>query len=330
MKVAWPVEIAGTGTGLPKQVVTNADFEKRLDTSHEWIVQRTGICERRFAGADDSTLSMALTASRGAIADAGLEPKDIDLILCATITPEHPLPTTSCELQGALGCRQIPAIDQVCACSGFVWGVITAAQYIMGGLVNNVLVVGAETMSRITDPEDRSTVVLFGDAAGAAIVRRATSPERSILAARMGADGSDPEILWIPAGGSKLPASPKTLAERLGYVRMNGREVFKFAVSKMIHLLEETLADAGVAVDDISLVVPHQSNRRIIESACSKLHLDASKVIVNIDRYGNTSAASIAVALHEARQQGRVKPGDLVMLLAFGAGLTWGSLLLRA
>lgn len=329
MRVAWPVEIIGTGIGLPVGIVTNADFERRIDTSNDWIVQRTGICERRVANAQESTLSMATAASQAAIADAGLTPRDIDLIIVSTITPEHVLPTTSCELQGVLGCRQIPAFDHVSACTGFVWGFITAAQYIMGGLVNNVLVVGAETMSRITDIEDRSTVVLFGDAAGAAIVRRSTSPERGAIAAQMGSDGSNPQVLWIPAGGAKEPASARSVGERLHYVRMNGREVFKFAVSKMIHLLEATLADAGLTVNDLDLVVPHQSNRRIIESACSKLHLDVGKVVVNIDRFGNTSAASIPVALHEARQAGRLKPGDLVLFMAFGAGLTWGSLLLR-
>jgi 3-oxoacyl-[acyl-carrier-protein] synthase-3 len=330
MKVFWPVEIAGTGVCLPRRIVTNADLERRLDTSDEWIQQRTGIRERRWAsGPDERTLALATGASRQALESAGLSPAEIDLIVCGTITPEHLLPSTACELQGVLGCRPIPAFDQVSACTGFVWGLITASQYVVSGMANRALVVGAETLTNITDLEDRNTAVLFGDAAGAAVIRRATRPDQGIVAVRMGSDGSHPEVLYIPAGGVRNPTTPQTLAERQGFMRMNGREVFKFAVQKMQLLLEETLADVGIGPDQLALVVPHQSNRRIIESACEKLKLDMGKVVVNIDRFGNTSAASVPVALHEARTAGRIQPGQYVLLLAFGAGLTWGAVLLR-
>ena len=329
MKVDWPVEIAGTGMSVPENVVTNHDFARRLDTNDEWIVQRTGIRERRIATADQTTITFGAAAGKAALADAGLNPADIDLLICNTITPEHTLPTTSCELQAAIGLRHVPAFDQVSACTGFVWGVVTAANYIVGGTIDRALVIGVEVMSRITDMDDRGTAILFGDAAGAAVVRRATKPGREILAVRMGADGGQGMAIWIPAGGVKEPASVRTVNERLHYVRMNGREVYKFAVSKMQQLVEETLSDAGVKLADIALVVPHQSNQRIIESACEKLHIPAGKVVINIDRYGNTSAASVPIALHEARGAGRIKSGDLVLIVAFGAGLTWGSILLR-
>jgi 3-oxoacyl-[acyl-carrier-protein] synthase-3 len=329
MKLAWAVEIAGTGLSVPEQVLTNDDLSRRLDTSDEWIVQRTGIRERRILPPDEATLSMAIKAGRAALADADLTPQDIDLIVCATITPDRPLPSTACELQAALGCRWIPAFDLSAACSGFVWGLVTAAQYIVTGLAQNVLLVGSESLTRITDMEDRATCVLFGDGAGAAVLRPSRDPERRILAVRQGADGARGELIMIPAGGARLPASERTVAERLHYMRMRGREVYKFAVTQMCAIIEETASDAAVPVAEVALIVPHQSNLRIIESAVTKAGIRLDKVFVNIDRYGNTSAASVGIALHEARQAGRIKPGDLVMLVAFGAGLTWGSVLLR-
>lgn len=329
MKVNWAIEIAGFGASLPVTTVTNDDFAKRLDTNDEWIAQRTGIRARRVAKPGETTLTLAAAASREAISGAGITPTDIDLVINATITPDHVLPSTSCQLQDALGCRHVPSFDLVAACSGYVYGLVTAAQYIQCGMAKNVLVVGAECLTRMTDMEDRTTAVLFGDGAAATVVRPSADPNRGILAARMGADGSGGQMIWVPAGGAAEPASQKTLNERLHYIRMKGRDVYKFAVTQMQQLIEETLADVGMSVNDINLYVPHQSNLRIIESACDKLGIPLEKVIVNIDKYGNTSAASVPLALYDAQRAGRLKRGDLVLLIAFGAGLTWASALMR-
>lgn len=329
MKVAWPVEIAGTGAYTPQRIVTNDELSGVMDTSDEWIVQRTGIRERRWAAPDESTLAMATHASQAALADAGITPQDVDLIVVGTITPEHVLPSTACLLQAALGCRWIPAYDSSAACSGYVWAMIQATQFVLNGMAHNVLVVGVEKLTTITDLQDRATGVLFGDAAAAAVLRPATDPQRGVLATRWGADGERGRLIIVPAGGAKLPASATTVAERLHYMQMQGREVYKFAVTQMQAIINETCDDAGVKVSDLALVVPHQSNLRIIESACERAGVPMEKVLVNIDRYGNTSAASVAVAFHEARVSGRYQPGDLVMLVAFGAGLTWGSFLMR-
>jgi len=329
MKVRWPVEVAGTGASVPARVVTNEEFTRHLDTSDEWIRQRTGIRERRIAGPGESTLTLSVAASRQALADAGIGPEEIDLIVHATVTPEHPLPATACELQAALGCRWIPAFDIGAACSGFVYALVDAAQYLTSGLARSALVVGSEALTRITDMEDRSTAVLFGDGAGAAILRPSTDPQRGIITARLGADGGRARSVWVPAGGAAEPASIRTVSERLHYMKMEGRAIYKFAVTMMHALVRETVDEVGIRLDDLALVIPHQSNLRIIESAAERLGLPMDKVAINIDRYGNTSAASIAMAFHEARQTGRIKAGDLVLLVAFGAGLTWGSLLMR-
>ncbi len=329
MKAKWPVEIAGTGAHVPARVVTNEDFTKHLDTSDEWIVQRTGIRERRIASPGESTLTLSVGASRQALASAGLRPDQIDLIVHATVTPDHQLPATACELQAALGCGWIPAFDIVAACSGFVYALVDAAQYLASGMARNALVVGSETLTRITDMEDRGTAVLFGDGAGAAVLRSSPDPERGIIAAKLGADGGRANAVWVPGGGSAEPASIRTVNERLHYMKMKGREIYKFAVTMMHSLVQDTLDDVGITLDDVALVIPHQSNLRIIESAAQRLGLSMDKVAINIDRYGNTSAASIAMALHEACATRRAQPGDLVMLVGFGAGLTWGSALIR-
>jgi 3-oxoacyl-[acyl-carrier-protein] synthase III len=329
MKLAWPLQFAGTGISLPRQVVTNDDLAQRVETSNDWIVQRTGIRQRHIAADDESTLSLATAASQAALADAGLRPEDIDLIIVPTISPEHPLPATACELQAALGCGLIPAFDLQAACSGFVWGLISAGQFIETGLARNILLVGAETLSRITDWEDRATCVLFGDGAAAAVLTPSSNPEQGILAARMGADGARGKAIWVPGGGSAEPTSQKTVDERLHFMKMQGREVYKFAVQRMQQIIRETADDAGVALADIKAVIPHQSNARIIESARDKLGLAPEQVIINIDRFGNTSAASVPIAFHELRTAGKLQPGDLVMMVAFGAGLTWGSVLAR-
>lgn len=329
MKLGWPVEIAGTGACLPVRVVPNDELAQCMDTSHDWIVQRTGIHERRWAAPGQSTLDMAAAASRDALGDAGLTPQDVDLIVLATVSPELTLPSTACLLQAELGCRLIPSYDVSAACSGYVYAAMQGAQYIVNGLARNVLVVGAEKLTAITDMQDRATAILFGDGAGAMVLRGATSPRRQILAGQVGADGYRGMMIHIPAGGARLPASAQTVAERLHFMRMQGREVYKFAVTQMQAVIEQTCQEAGVPVSDLALVVPHQSNLRIIESAAERAGVPMDRVLVNIQHYGNISAASVAIALHEARKTGRAKSGELVMLVAFGAGLTWGSLLWR-
>jgi 3-oxoacyl-[acyl-carrier-protein] synthase-3 len=329
MKVHWAVEVAGTGLHVPRGVVTNADFAQRLDTSNEWILQRTGIRERRIADPDESTLTMAAAASREALQAAALTPQDLDLIICATITPDYQLPSTACLLQAELGCGWIPAFDLSAACSGFVWAMIAGAQYVHAGLARTVLVVGSETLTRITDMEDRGTAVLFGDGAGAAILRASTDARREILAVQQGADGARGMLIAIPGGGARHPASTRTVAERMHYMKMQGREVYKFAVTQMHQVIHSTAQEAGISLDDVKLIIPHQSNLRIIESACAKAGFPLDRVVINIDRFGNTSSASVGIGFHEARRDGRIAAGDLVMLVAFGAGLTWGSMLLR-
>lgn len=329
MKLDWPIEIAGTGSYLPDRVITNDDLAARLDTSDEWIVQRTGIRARRYAAEQESTLALATRAAQLAIERSGLTPSEVDLIIVGTATPEHTLPSTACELQAALRCGWIPAFDVSAACSGFLFGFITAAQYLASGMAKNALVVGAETLSRITDQEDRSVVILMGDGAGAAVLRRTDGDGGRLLAARFGADGARSRAIWIPAGGAAEPASTRTVNERLHYMRMNGREVYKFAISQMCTEVQSALDEAGITIDQLKLLVPHQSNQRIIEAACQKLGLSIERVMINIDRYGNTSAASVPVALDEAFRAGRLRSGDHVMMVAFGAGLTWASTLLR-
>ncbi len=329
MRLSWPVEIAGSGMSVPEQSVTNYDFAQRMDTSDEWIVQRTGIRARRMSAPGSATLRLAQEAAQRAMQAAGISPADIDVIVNATITPEHPLPSTACELQHALGCRCIPAFDLAAACSGFVYGLVCGAQFLMSGLARHVLVIGVDCMTRMADLDDRATAVLFGDGAGAVVLRRADDAGRGILAARLGADGSGAPLIWVPAGGSAEPASIRTVNEKLHHMRMRGREVYKFAITQMQEVMQQTLDDAGAAISDLAMLVPHQSNLRIIEAACAKLEFPLDKVWINIDRFGNTSAASVPMALHEARASGRLRPGSLVLLVAFGAGLTWGSVLLR-
>lgn len=329
MKPRWAVEIAGAGAYAPERVVTNDDFARRLDTSDEWIVQRTGIRERRIVGQDEDTLTMSVAAARNALEDAGMTADDIDLIVQATVTPAHTLPSTACELQAALGCRWIPAFDLAAACSGYVYGLVNAAQFIESGMAKNVLMLATESLTRITDMEDRGTAVLFGDGSGGVILRASADPNKGILAAKLGADGARAKAIWIPGGGSAEPSSITTVNERLHYMKMDGRAIYKFAVSMMHSLCQETADEAGVSLDDIALVIPHQSNLRIIESAMKRLDFPMDRVSINIDRFGNTSGASIGLAFEEARRTGRIKEGDLVMMLAFGAGLTWGSVLMR-
>ncbi|MBI4579799.1 MAG: ketoacyl-ACP synthase III [Planctomycetes bacterium] len=324
-----PMMIRGMGSALPSRIMTNADFEKTLDTSDEWIRTRSGIRERRIASDGENTLTLAVAAARGALANAGLTATDLDLIVLATCTPAYPIPATACFVQHELGCRPIPACDVAAACSGLVYALVAASCLMHAGGCRTVLVVGAETMSAFTDFEDRATCVLLGDGAAAAVITPADNPVSGLYDQCLGADGSGAKLIWVPAGGAAEPASTKTVNERLHFMKMKGREVYKFAVTKMREVLAEAIERAGISMADVKLVIPHQSNLRIIESAAERLGLPPEKVAVNIDRYGNTSAASIPLALEEAWRTGRVSRGDWVLLAGFGGGLTWGTALLR-
>jgi len=325
------VQIRGTGRALPERVLTNQHFVERLDTTDAWIRERTGILERRVVGPGESTATLATDAARDALKDAGLSPADIDMIVVSTITPECLFPSTACYVQQMLGAPPIPAFDLAAACSGFIYGLMTSAFMLQGGFYRNILLIGAETMSRITDYEDRNTCILFGD--GAAAVVLSATPDASgpaILHHQLHAQGSHGVVtLTVPAGGSRLPTSRMTLDERLHYVKMQGREVYKLAVKRNLELIDSTLQDMGISPEELTLVIPHQSNLRIIESARQRLGLPPERMFTNIQKYGNTSAASIPLGLDECRKAGRIKSGDLVLLVAFGAGLTWGSALLR-
>jgi 3-oxoacyl-[acyl-carrier-protein] synthase-3 len=320
--------IRGTGSAVPARVVPNAEFEKTLDTSDEWISSRTGIRERRFAGPDETSATLGLAAARQALTAANLEATDLDLIVCATVTPEMMFPSTACCLQAALGCRPIGAFDLLAACSGFVYSLAVGSQFIQTGAYRHVLVVGTETLSRIIDFTDRSSCVVFGDGAGAAVLGPTDSPRRGLHYFRLYADGSNPSLLILPGGGSRHPASPQSLAAGLHTVKFKGRELYRFAVCKMQELIQEAMRDCGLTVNDVALLIPHQVNLRIIESAVAHMNFPLDKVMINLDRYGNTSAASVPLALDEALRTGRAKPGDTVILVAFGGGLTWSSAVL--
>ncbi|MBN1490106.1 MAG: ketoacyl-ACP synthase III [Phycisphaerae bacterium] len=323
------ISILGTGRALPDHVLTNADLENRLDTNDEWIRTRTGIQERRIVAAHESTLTLATDAAKDALDDAGLSASDLDLIICATISSEYPFPATACLVQEALGVTEIPAFDLSAACSGFVYGVIQAAHFVHHGTYRHVLVIGAEAMSRFTDYEDRGTCILFGDGAGAAIIGPAQRDGQGIHHTIMGADGSGARMIICPGGGAKEPASRRTVDERMHFLKMRGREVYRFAVTRMQQVIRDAMAAQGLGPEDVAMIVPHQSNLRIIESATEKLGLPPEKVWVNIDRFGNMSGASIPVALDEVMETGRIKPGDWILLAGFGAGLTWASALIR-
>jgi len=321
--------ITGLGSAVPEKVLTNADFEKFLDTSDEWITTRTGIKQRHLVGDGQSTASLATEAARKALNDAGVEPKDLDLIIVATITPEMIFPATACFVQQAIGAVDVPAFDVSAACSGWLYGLAIADQFIRTGMYGRILVVGAESLSRFSDYEDRSSCILFGDAAGAAVLEATQDDGKGILYNVMHADGNGWDYIHVPAGGSREPTSQQTLDARRHYIKMRGRDVYKFAVEKMQWLLADCMEHCGLGPDDVDLVVPHQVNIRIIKSATSKLNFPMEKVYVNIDRYGNTSAASIPLALAEARDAGLIGPDSTLLLVAFGAGLTWAGTVLR-
>lgn len=318
------VGIIGTGYYVPEKILTNFDLEKMVDTNNEWIVERTGISERRIAEADVPTSELAFHAAKNALDNAGVSPEEIDLIIVCTITPDMIIPSVACLLQDRLGAKKAAAFDLSAACSGFVYGASVATQFIKSGVYQKVLVVAAETLSKIVDWSDRNTCVLFGDGAGAAVLG-AVEEGYGILGIELGSDGSGGEFLTVPASGSLHPATAQTIENKLHYIQMNGSEVFKFAIKIMGEAALKALGNAGLTASDIDCLVPHQANIRIIKSAAKRLHMPMDKVIVNVEKYGNTSAASIPIALAEAAQSGRIKKGDIVVVVGFGAGLTWAS-----
>lgn len=322
--------ILGTGSYAPERVLTNDDLAHMVETSDEWIRTRSGIRERRIAAPTEATSDMAVQAGRRAIEDAGLTAAEIDLLVVATITPDTPMPACACLVQRKLGVPTTAAcFDLNAACSGFVYALDTVCAMIGSGRYRKALVIGVEKLSSVIDWQDRTTCVLFGDGAGAAVVGASSEPDRGLIGTRLGAVGDGAELLYISHGGSTAPSTPESIARRDHCIRMKGKEVFKLAVRAMDEAARDILEQHQIRADQISLVIPHQANLRIIEAISQYLELPMDRFFVNVDRYGNTSAASIPIALDEARRAGRIKPGDLTLLVAFGAGLTYGSALLR-
>lgn len=320
-------KIISTARYLPSKVLTNFDLEKKVDTSDEWIRVRTGIRERRIASEKEASSDLGLNAARNALEQAQINPRELDLIIVATITPDMAFPSTACIIQDKLGASNSAAMDVAAACSGFIYALSMAHCFITAGEYSKILIVATETLSKITDWEDRSTCVLLGDGAAAAVLEY--SERETSYHFVLGATGSEGNLLYLPGGGSRNPATHKTVNDKLHFLKMRGNELFKLAVRLLVNAAERVINKAKVAPKDIDLFIPHQANIRIIEACAKRLHVPMEKVYVNVDRYGNTSAASIPIALDEAVKEGRVKPGDLLLLDAFGGGLTWGACLFR-
>jgi 3-oxoacyl-[acyl-carrier-protein] synthase-3 len=321
------VTITGIGCYAPERVMTNDELARIVDTSDEWIVERTGIRERRVARPDEALSDLALPAAKDALAQAGVDPATVDLLVVATVTPDMLFPSTGAILADQLGAKDAAAYDLSAGCTGFVYAVAQAHGMVAAGLAERALVVGGDVLSKIVDWEDRSTCVLFGDGAGAVVMERAN--EGGFIGFELGADGSGGSQLYMPGGGSRAPASAETVAARQHYAKMNGREVFKFATRVLVDSAAKVLVQSGVPVDDVDLYVPHQANVRIIDHARKKLGIPEERTVVNVDRYGNTSSGSIPLALAEAEADGRLGSGDIVLMTGMGAGLTWGSALIE-
>lgn len=320
--------ISGIGISIPEKKLTNSDLEKMVETSDEWIRTRSGIVERRIASSDTSTSDLGFQAALNAIKSANKRPEEIDLVIAATATPDMPFPATACLIQDKIGALNAGAFDLEAGCSGFIYALCVGSQFISTGIYKNVLVVGCDTLSKITNWEDRSTCVLFGDGAGA-VVLEGIENESGLLSFCLGSRGSGGELLKVPAGGSRTPASEKTVKEKQHYIQMSGNEVFKFAVKIMEEASLEAINKAGLKIEDVNCFIPHQANLRIIDAAGKRLGIDKERIFVNVERYGNTSCASIPIALYEACQAGRIKKDDIVVLVGFGAGLTWASAVLK-
>jgi 3-oxoacyl-[acyl-carrier-protein] synthase-3 len=320
--------IAGTGSSVPDRRLTNDDLSKMVETSDEWITQRTGIKERRIAGAGETTATLGTAAARRAIESAGLEPKDIELIVVATITPEMVFPSTACFIGAELDIPGVPAFDMMAACSGFIYALATGANFVRAGQYKNVLVVGAETLSRIVNYKDRNSCILFGDGAGAVVLRRSDDPKRGLIYSTLHADGTGGDVMKCMPG-SRHPVCADLVSQEQQFIQLRGREVYKFAVNKFEELIDTAMRACELTKEQVKFIVPHQVNQRIIDSAMEKLGMPPTQAHVNISKYGNTSAASIPLALDEAWRAGKIQPGDVIIFVAFGGGLTWANAVVR-
>ena len=321
--------IVGTGSYAPEKVLTNKDLEKFVETNDQWIVERTGIRERHVVADGEATSDLALRASEKALADAKLDPKDVEAIIVGTITPDYPFPAVAAMLQGKLGNKKAFAFDVSAACAGSIYALSIADRYVASGAVKNALVVGADALTRITDWTDRNTAILFGDGAGAMVLKPTDDPRRGILTTRLHADGSHVGILYQPGGGSLDPISEKVVKERTHFVKMNGREVFKLAVRALEESCREVLAEEKLSPGDVKYVIAHQANKRILDATLDRLEIPATKCWMNLEKYGNTSAASVPMTLDEANRAGWFSPGDLILMMGIGGGLAWGASVVR-
>jgi 3-oxoacyl-[acyl-carrier-protein] synthase-3 len=323
------VRILGTGSYVPPKIITNEDLEKLVDTSDDWITARTGIKERHIVEDGIAASDLALVAANEALDDCGMTVADMDQIIVATVTPDRLFPSTACTLQEKLGVKGNAAMDLSAACSGFVYGLATAGGMISSGVLDHVLLIGVETLSKLVNWKERETCVLFGDGAGAAVLGPSDDDTRGLLSVRMASDGGSGSLLELPAGGSRMPATHDTIEQGKHFIHMQGNEVFKYAVRSMDEMARDALKEAGQGVSDVDLLIPHQANLRIIAATAKRLGIPMEKVFVNVNRYGNTSAASVPLALNEARKEGRIVEGHLVELVTFGAGFTWGAAVIR-
>jgi 3-oxoacyl-[acyl-carrier-protein] synthase-3 len=321
--------IRGTGSYYPERVLTNQDFERMVDTSDEWIRTRTGIRERHIADPQEASSDLAFKAAGRALKSAGWTPADLDLIIVATVTPDYPFPSCACTLQAKLGASQAAAFDIGAACTGFIYGLFLSKSLILSQQARRILLVGVETLSRITDYTDRSTCVLFGDAAGAVAIEADPEPDRGLLSVVIGSDGDQGELLYMPGGGSRHPASHESVDQKLHYMKMAGNEVFKIAVRGMESIARRAVEAAHLDVGDLDFLIPHQANIRIIDATAKRLEIPPERVVVTIERFGNTSASSIPLALDEEVRGGRVEKGNVIAMVAFGGGLTWGASVMR-